>query len=142
MATSSLACHPDRSCAWERESGCCGGGGCWPATSRLCHAGSARHTTPHRGHRAAQGFCFFDLQADPLEKHDLSADPAHAKELKTVQERLAAVVATVFQTTDSDMVYGGCAPSWAANLKAHRNFNAPMCATATPKSIPLGGRGP
>ena len=79
------------------------------------------------------GYCLFDLDADPEERTDLSAEPSAAATLHQLQARLAAVVATAFQTTDSEMEYSDCATTWTANVAAHRGFAAPMCKTATPK---------
>ena len=91
----------------------CGGGGPQSVCPHVCNAATnCTRNTPCSTHG-----CVFDIARDPLEKTDLSLQqPALLAEL---QAAMRQAVAARFQTTDSGMVYSGCAESWAANVAAH-----------------------
>jgi len=109
----------------------------WPVGN--CGGGDGPQVCPHvcdassnctRNVPCGPNGCLFDLEADPLEKMDLSAqEPAL---LARMQALLAAAVAGRFQTMDSGYKYLDCAKSWSANVAAHHGFAAPLCATAVP----------
>eukprot|EP00041_Stephanoeca_diplocostata_P032567 m.1047454 g.1047454 ORF g.1047454 m.1047454 type:complete len:536 (-) comp24171_c1_seq4:309-1916(-) len=109
--------------------GNCGGGGAPTVCPHVCDAAS----NCTRNIPCSPGGCLFDIAHDPLETRDLSLEKPNL--LALMQQALLAAVAERFQTTDSNYTYGGCAPSWAANVAAHHNFAAPLCTTATPPHV-------
>jgi hypothetical protein len=108
--------------------GNCGGGGPPTVCPHVCDA----TTNCTRNIPCSAGGCLFDLDSDPLEQHDLSLSQPDV--LAKMQQALSDAVARRFQTTNSSFAYSGCATSWAANVKSHGNFAAPMCTEAHPPS--------
>ena len=108
--------------------GNCGGGGPPSVCPHVCDVSS----NCTRNIPCSPAGCLFALDVDPLEQHDLSTSmPAL---VQTMQNELRKAIDARFQTTDSDFSYSGCAPSWQANVAAHKGFAAPMCTNAEPKS--------
>ena len=108
---------------------------CAAGDNRVCpHECSAASNCNVSIGSGADKYFLFNIETDPRELHDLSEDPQYSTVLQMLVARRALAADSHFQTTDSGMVYSECAPSWAANLQAHKNFAAPSCNVATPKA--------
>jgi arylsulfatase I/J len=77
--------------------------------------------------------CLFNIQSDPTEHVDLSADPAHTSTLQVLQAALAKAVASKFQTNTAPG-YDNCTTS-NEYITNHRGFGGPLCYNG---SIPEG----